>query len=480
MNTTERKKLSDNLKVKALKYDREIDSTLVGYKCHLSKTQVYSLSKKPEVISTQIPRKRTSSKLAPYIDEIDAWILEQGKLPHKKQEYVNLYYADFKDKHNIAITVDTFKAFIRNRRKALEAYGCHGYTHSLIHTPYEGQADLGTAVYYDKDNILRSGSIVVLSFPHSAMGYCQLVYSKNGESIIGAFINILEHIGSAPRELWCDNEACLVKFSKKLREIRTIVPLFSQFLAYYNIDTRFLRKGRSCGKGSVENKVAYLRTNLLVPVPKINNLSAYNKELLIRCEQLHNKPHYKTGNNILVTFMADLQYWNKNPQIPMQPQSDLRIKVDKFSRVNIRTKFYYLDPKYIRKSVNVNLTADTCTIKLCDTGETVLSVPRLVGVELQSNIDWSVYLPYLAKHPMHMAAHPLMNSFPRDLQYYIIMNPLKDVENLLRNMSEICQKSDLNTSIDVADSCISGKTLTRKDFLKTYGSFSKIKKTAVN
>ena len=59
-------------------------------------------------------------------------------------------------------------------------------------------------------------------------------------------------------------------------------------------------------KGSVENKVGYLRRNMLVPVPEFKDMNEFNKELLEKCSQDMNRIHYKKNKLISELFKEDI------------------------------------------------------------------------------------------------------------------------------------------------------------------------------
>lgn len=470
MSTTERTRLKKHLIVRNLRFDKGMPKVLVCYKIHMSSGLVYKYSKKPDVLSTTIPQKISKSKLAPFVDIIDEWIIEQNKLPPRKREYSSRYRVRFMEENHIYTNLTNFRTFVRERKLALSGSRVHSITQNLIHFPYECQMDLGTITYYDHEQNLKFGFIVAVAFPNSAMSYCQIVSQRNTEAIVESLVNIFEHIGSAPKEMWCDNEASIVIFPKKSTEPKKLIHLFNEFVKHYDISVRFLGLGRSCGKGSVEKKIDYLRKNLLVPVPFIPVISDYNKELLSRCEMIHDRLNPRSGKHILSAFKEDTLSWTKIVKPPLLSQTILRLKVDNLSRVFVRNKAYYLDPKYNEESVFIYLKSTTCTIKLCSDNTTILSVPRLTGVDLQENVNWSKFFPNLARHPMSVSSHPIMKLFPKTLQYYIIIHPVQEVSSLLHNMAIIYNKSSLETAIFVANKCVENNTVSLSDFITVFRS----------
>lgn len=462
-------KIARIYKLRNLRFHNEKSVCAIAYKLHVSEATIYKSSKRPQEFSTEIGKRRrnTRSSLHGFTDIIDKWILEQEALPKKKRELKTVFYESFAQMPDFKACEATFKKYITTRRKEIiPEKSFFGYTNALYHEPYECQMDLGTAYYFNENNIETKGYIFAVSFPNSSMGYCQIVKSKNSESILSSFQDILRHIGKVPREIWCDNEPCLVQFTKRTeKSIRILSPLFNKFVQHFNLDLRFLKMGKSSGKGSVENKIGYLRNNLLVPLPKIDDLNKYNNELLRRCEALHNRLHYKLEKNILELFKKDIESWQTYPSNNMMIESYLRLRVDYLGRARVKGKIYYVDSQFINRPIDVKLSKEECEIRDVTTDEIILRYKRLVGLELQENVDWSKYLPYIARHPEHAFSHPIMNCFPRSIKSYIIANPVDIVEKFLRYMSDVCKRSNLETSIEIAALCIEKNTLSRREFL---------------
>ncbi|GHU36670.1 hypothetical protein FACS1894105_07420 [Clostridia bacterium] len=57
--------------------------------------------------------------------------------------------------------------------------------------------------------------------------------------------------------------------------------------------------------GNVENKVGYLRRNHLLPAPKINDIEAFNRNLLDECMTDLERNHYVKNEQIIDMFKAE-------------------------------------------------------------------------------------------------------------------------------------------------------------------------------
>ena len=79
-----------------------------------------------------------------------------------------------------------------------------------MHHPGEGQADFGTADFYENGRLHHEAKYLVLSFPYSNGGFFQLNYGENMECLLEGLVAIYEHIGGVPTEIWFDNTRTIV------------------------------------------------------------------------------------------------------------------------------------------------------------------------------------------------------------------------------------------------------------------------------
>jgi len=74
--------------------------------------------------------------------------------------------------------------------------------------------------------------------------------------------------------------------------------IFIRFKEHYGFEAVFCNPASGHEKGNVENKVGYLRRNLLVPMPEFSDLDEYNRNLLIACDEDIRRKHYRKEDDI--------------------------------------------------------------------------------------------------------------------------------------------------------------------------------------
>ena len=134
---------------------------------------------------------------------------------------------------------------------------------------------------------------------------------------------------------------------------------FTRFKNHYGFSAAFCNVGKGNEKGSVENKVGYLRRNLLVPVPQFDDLKAFNRGLLKQCDQDMHRPHYKKETLILDLFEEDRAQFLPLPATGFDTARLVTVRTDSYAKFTLEEgkHTYSTAPRWARGSLLVRLTA---------------------------------------------------------------------------------------------------------------------------
>ena len=344
-------------------------------------------------------RNKRCSKLDQYKATIDKW-LEADKLENKKQRHTaqavfnrlnKIHGADFDCSYRLVAL------YVAERKKELYKTDKQFYL-PLEHIKGEAQFDFGTADFFER-NVRCKGHYVNLSFPHSNAGYTQLFKGENMQCLAEGLINIFNHIGFVPNNIWFDNLTPAVK--KILRNHdRELTASFLRFKNHYGFKAAFCNPQSGHEKGNVENKVGYHRRNLFVPPPRIDDLKAFNRQLLLACDQDMEREHYKKLVPIKELFKEDLKAMLPLPVTVYDPSAIKTVRTDAHAKFSLEQgkHTYSTAPRYAQSELLVKLTAFEVII-LDENYREVLSHPRLYGPRGQEQMDWLPYLTQLARRP---------------------------------------------------------------------------------
>ena len=209
-------------------------------------------------------KEKRSSKLDRYKKTIDEW-LEADKMEHRKQRHTaRQVFKRLGKLHGAAFDCSYRLVALYVAERKQELYqDSRKFFLPLEHIAGEAQFDFGEAYFYE-NNLRIKGHYLNLSFPHSNGGYTQLFKGENMQCLAEGLINIFEHIGYVPQNIWFDNLSSAVK--KILRNHgRDLTDAFLRFKNHFGFAATFCNVQSGHEKGNVENKVGYHRRNLLVP-----------------------------------------------------------------------------------------------------------------------------------------------------------------------------------------------------------------------
>jgi transposase len=362
-------------------------------------------------------KKRRSSKLDQYKATIDQW-LEADKLEHRKQRHTarqvfkrlgKLYGAAFDCSYRLVAM------YVAQRKQELYQVGRKFYL-PLEHIAGEAQFDFGEA-YFFENNLRIKGHYLNLSFPHSNSGYTQLFKGENMQCLAEGLINIFEHIGYVPPKIWFDNLSPAVKKTLKNHE-RELTESFLRFKNHFGFASVFCNVQSGNEKGHVENKVGYHRRNLLVPPPTVDDLKAFNRQLLLECDQDMERLHYKKLVPINELFKEDLKAMLPLPETDYDPSEIKAVRSDAYAKFSLEQgkHTYSTAPRYALSELLVKLSAFEVVV-LDENYREIVSHPRLYGPK-QEQMNWLPYLTQLSRRPMALKYSGIYKLLPEPVQLF--------------------------------------------------------------
>lgn len=125
-------------------------------------------------------------KLDPFKPVIDKWITDDKKAPGKQRHTAKRVYRRLcKEIAGFNCSYRLVAEYVASKKKDLNLCKGKGAI-PLIHYPGEGQADFGSALFYE-NGYKWQGKYFVLTFPYSNVGYPQLHYGENMECLLLSF-----------------------------------------------------------------------------------------------------------------------------------------------------------------------------------------------------------------------------------------------------------------------------------------------------
>ncbi len=160
-----------------------------------------------------------------------------------------------------------------------------------------------------------------------------LFKGENQQCLFEGLIGIFEHVGGVPIRIWFDNASTMViNVLKEGR--RDLTDDFLRFQEHYRFEAAFCNKGAGWEKGAVEQKVGYHRRNLLVPIPRVQNLNEFNQHLLEQCDQDGDRDHYRMGKTIQQLHVEDKKALLSLPAVRLDSSKYMEVRTKRLRKIH--------------------------------------------------------------------------------------------------------------------------------------------------
>ena len=382
-------------------------------------------------------------KLDPFKELIDKWLEDDLKIPKKQRHSAKKVYerlgAAYPQEFNVSSRC--IRKYVSDKKKELKSYNkCFI---PLEHTAGTAQADFGE-VYFKENGVMQKGYSLNLSFPFSNAGFCQLFKSQNQECLLQGLKNIFEYIGGVPVSITFDNPSTIV-IKIKEHGNRELTSIFTNFKLHFGFTDIFCNPNSGHEKGSVENKVGFLRRNMFVPVPEIKDMNKFNKELLEKCQQDMNRLHYKKNKLISELFKEDLIALKNLPDKAFEVFKLKKGIADKYGKVKYEKKGYSTAPAFAQREVWIKASASEIEV-LDDKYRLIQKHKRLYGEQAES-MNWIPYIELMAKRPNSVMFTGFFKELPQTIQAYFEQLEYQEKKIALNMLNRMVTGSDLDTSV---------------------------------
>jgi len=188
---------------------------------------------------------------------------------------------------------------------------------------------------------------------------------------------------------------------------------------------------------------------MFVPIPELNDIQEYNKELLLRCDLDMDRDHYKGRGKIKNLFLEDKAEFGKLPKRPFEIFTSCVAKADNCGKVRFDKRTYSTSPAMAKREAIVKAGAHDVEIFDLD-GKYIISHRRLYGKSMES-MNWIPYLELLSKRPTALKYTGIYNDLPVTLREYLDNSDYETKKQLLKMFAKMTMVSGFETAISALD-----------------------------
>ena len=398
---------------------------------------------KMEDFSPRFPkRKQRYSILDPYKETIEQWLDEDATVWHKQQHTAKKIHERLVGEKHAKVSYTTVQVYVKQRKT--ERKLARDQFLKLEWEPGEAQVDFGQAEMSELGKRTMK-HYLVMDFPYSNVGPAQVFNGENAECVCQGLKNIFIYLGGVPRRIVFDNASGV---GRRMADTVRTSELFSRFALHYGFAYSFCNPYAGHEKGAVENKVGATRRDLFVPLPRFENIHAYNKHLLDRCMARSKKEHYAKGEMELQLFVEDSFALLPLPETDFDVVSYETMKTDKYGRVCLEgCHRYSSDPSLGLSSVVVGKAAFEIRIYTLD-GNLIATHERAYGQAPTDSEDPLSQLGLLCVKPGGWQNSVVRRSLPEELVYAIDGMDRQERVSVLRTLRDIAGESGFKHAVE--------------------------------
>jgi len=426
----------------------------------VSEPTVRKYLKKDDFNSAPPIKEARPSKLDPFKETIDRWLLEDKTVWYKQRHTAKRIYDRLSTEKGFEGSYQIVQRYVKEQKSKTmdKAYL------DLVWEPATCQVDFGQA------DIVLCGinkriHYLVVSFPYSNVGLTQVFFGENAECVCEGLASIFAFIGGVPLKCVFDNAAGV---GKRVMDSVRLTDLFMRFELHYGFEAVFCNPNSGHEKGHVENKVGTLRRNIFVPIPMIEDLGEYNESLLLQCIEKADDGHYRKGERCIDLFGTDVCALRPLPEKVFSCVRYESYKADKQGNICIGGKHRYsTDAAFCSHEMIVGIGA--FTVEIYDSkGNAVAFHKRLYSDGPDESVDPAASLRLLVSRPGGWPNSRIRLEMPHELRDHIDSVDKDMVRSYLSSIAFAAENADYDTAIEAAHMVVKNTGQLRKTDLAMY------------
>ena len=266
-------------------------------------------------------------------DIVSLWLEEDYRLPKKKRR-TNKNYFELLEELGFLGSYRTVCMYVQDWKSSHhQELPSAGYER-LEHPPAEAQLDFGT-MEVEHEGSFKDIKALVLSTPFSNAGFAIALPSENQECLLTGMKEIFKQMGCVPRTIRIDNMTTAVIKPKSKFEDAKLTNEFLQFAMHYGFNVQTCNPASGHEKGSVENKVGYVRYNFFSETPKMKNFSSLNKDLEKRMLKKRKEKHYEKMRTIESLWKEEKKSCLELPDEDYPIFKEVLVKANKLNEIKL-------------------------------------------------------------------------------------------------------------------------------------------------
>jgi transposase len=302
------------------------------------------------------PQPRAAPKLGPFKPIIDRILADDQQAPAKQRHSATHLHQRLVNEYGYRGGYDQVRRYLR-AKKASETETFIPLTHA---PGGRAECDFGH-VYVDFPAGRRQVPVLLVTWAYSHFCFAVALPSEKTEAILEGMVQAFAFFGCVPREVWWDNPRTLACEIFPGRQ-RRLHPRYQALASHYNFEPLFCLLARGNEKPHAENRVKRLQRRWATPVPRCEDVAAFNDHLRRQCEAERQRTVQRTQESIGVRFDQERARALALPAERFDACVLRAAVVDKYQTVRFETNWYSVPRALAFQSVTVKGYVDRVVI----------------------------------------------------------------------------------------------------------------------
>lgn len=341
-------------------------------------------------------------KIDEYREIIDGWLRDDLNAPRKQRHTAKRIFDRLCAEHQAEISYTRVRAYVAVRRPEILAEAGRAPAEVFVeqsHRPgEEAEVDFGDVTIELRGEQVTC-TLFSLRLSYSGRAAHRVFLSAGQEAFLEGHVHAFTVLGGVPfRQIRYDNLKAAVASVLGLARQREENRRWQAFRSHYGFEAFYCRLGVEGAheKGGVEGQIGWFRRNHLVPVPRVDSIAELNAMIDIWDEEDLQRQIGSRIHTVGQLFATEAPLLMTLPDSQFETCSWFNLRVDRHSRVTVRTNRYSVPARLAGRQVSVALSASHLQI-YCDR-QLVATHERLHG-KGQSQLLLDHYLEILLRKP---------------------------------------------------------------------------------
>lgn len=354
-------------------------------------------------------------------DIVSLWLEEDYRLPKKKRRTSKNHFESLKELgflgsyRTVCNYIHEWKS---NHHDGLPSAGYE----RLEHPPAEAQLDFGT-MEVEHEGSFKDIKVLVLSTPYSNAGFAVALPSENQECLLTGMKQIFQQMDCVPRKIRIDNMTTAVVKSKSKFEEPKLTTEFQQFAIHYGFEVQVCNPASGHEKGSVENKVGFVRYNFFSETPRMKDFSSINHDLAEKMVEKRQEIHYEKMQPIDSLWQEEQQMCLALPDEDYPVFKQVMVRANKMNEVKLDNTLIHIHNSWRHGNLYIYLTWDKYRI-VTQNGITLQEDFRPYLYKKRA-IDWYTILKDWRQRLSKIPYSRYWKYLPSRMQVYLGINDLR-------------------------------------------------------